>query len=72
MTLDTITQHVELVTKVQSLCREAKETKSRDTLLEVASLLDSDIAKMLSRDVRLNLQEAYRNAFGYITGAGAA
>lgn len=71
MTIDTINQHVDFVTKVQRLCREAKETKSRDTLLEVAALLDSDIAKALSRDVRLNLQEAYRNAFGSVTGGMA-
>ncbi|WP_169194973.1 hypothetical protein [Devosia sp. MC1541] len=72
MTLDTITQHVELVTKVQSLCRQAKETKSRDTLLEVAALLDSDEVRALNREVRLNLQAAYRDAYGAVTGGMAA
>lgn len=68
MTIDTINQHVDFVTKVQRLCREAKETKSRDTLLEVATLLDSDEVRALNHEVRLNLQEAYRNAYGAVTG----
>lgn len=63
MTLDTITQHVELVTKVQSLCREAKETGCRSIYVRLAAAMDEVNLSLLRPRIKADLQAAYRNAF---------
>jgi hypothetical protein len=63
MTLDTITQHVELVTKVQSLCRLAKATKCRSIYVRLAAAMDEVNVSKILPGVRADLQAAFRNAF---------
>lgn len=67
MTLDA---QASFVTKVQSLCRRAKQERSREVLAEIAALFASDEFKALDPEPKLNLQAAYRDAYGVATGAG--
>jgi hypothetical protein len=68
----TIEAQAAFTTKVQELCRKAKQTRDRATLAEIAALFGGDEFKALDPAPKINLQEAYRDAFGAVTGAGAA
>lgn len=69
--LSSVTEQAAFTTKVQELCRRAKQERSREVLAEIAALFDSDEFKALGQEPKLNLQEAYRDAYGAVTGAGA-
>jgi hypothetical protein len=58
------------VTEVQSACREAKASRKPVDLQKALALLESPRFDDLDKPVKLNLQAAYRDAFGAVTGAG--
>lgn len=67
----TIEAQAAYVTEVQQACRNAKQTRSRIDLSAAMALMEDARFDGLDRPVKLDLQEAYRAAFGASTGAGA-
>lgn len=67
----TLEAQAAFITEVQSICRQAKASKSRALLQEASAMLDDDRFKCLEPSAKANLQAAYRDAFGAATGAGA-
>lgn len=63
MNFSQIEKKVELLTATQRLCREAKDTGSRNALLQAQALLSGEVYASLERGIKLNLQAAVRDAF---------
>lgn len=59
------------ITEVQSICRQAKQSRNRALLQEAAAMLDDPRFAGLEPEAKINLQAAYRDAYGAATGAGA-
>lgn len=67
---DLAQEHAQFITRVQRLCRSARDAGGKAWLDQAADLMNSDQFKALPYEAQEDLSEAYARAAQYVTGAG--